>query len=138
MRRILFCVLGVLLYTLAGFTGAFAGEVQEDKVFRSISPQEALRMLNQREDIIFLDVRTPKERSGGYIPGSRLVAFGDVVTGKLELPEDKPILLVCAVGGRSFFAGQILSKKGYSEVYNLSGGVRNWSRSGLPLAHDKP
>lgn len=138
MRYIFFCVLAIMVYTLTTFSGAVAEEVQGDKVFHSITPKEALRMLNQREDIIFLDVRTPRERAGGYIPGSRLAPFGDVVGNRLELPKDKPILLVCAVGGRSYFAGQILSKKGYREVYNLSGGVKNWYKSGLPLAHDTP
>ena len=64
--------------------------------------------------------------------------FNDLATGKIPLPKEKPILLVCAVGGRSYFAGQILTKKGYKEVYNLSGGVKKWYQSGLPLTYDKP
>ena len=90
-------------------------------------------MLQQRDDVIFLDVRTPQERAYASIDGSTLVNFWDLVRGKVVLPQDKPILLVCAVGGRSFAVGQIFSKKGYSEVYNLEGGIEQWHKDGLPL-----
>lgn len=121
------------------FSGYFTTNVQgaSDAVFRSIPPAEALRMFQQRDDIIFLDVRTPKERSTGYIPGSQLVAFTDIVTGKVSYPKDKPIMLVCAIGGRSYSAGMLLSQKGYTEIYNVSGGISAWYKAGLPLAFDK-
>jgi len=125
------------VFLFHGFFGAIAQDAKAEKIFQSIPPAEAMRMLQQRDDIIFLDVRTPKERSRGYIPGSQLVAFNDIAMGTVPLSKDKPILLVCAVGGRSYFAGQMLSKKGYKEVYNLSGGVKKWYQSGLPLTYDK-
>jgi len=106
---------------------------QNGPVFRSISPNEALAMLQQRNDVLFLDVRTSQERAYASIAGSTLVNFWDLVRGKEVLPQDKPILLVCAVGGRSFAVGQILSRKGYPEVYNLEGGIEQWHKDGLPL-----
>ena len=134
MHRVLY--LFVTLFFICGLPGAFAQEKAAEKIFRSIQPQEALRLLQGRDDIIFLDVRTPKERSRGYIPGSQLVSFNDLVSGKMPLPGDKGILLVCAVGGRSYVAGQVLSRKGYKEVYNLSGGLKNWYKQGLPITFD--
>lgn len=107
--------------------------VPTEKIFRSISPSEAKSMLDQRRDMIFLDVRTPEERAQGYIAGSQLVSFWDVAKGQITLPADKPILLVCAVGGRSYAAGQILAQKGHGEVYNLGGGINAWYRAGLPI-----
>ena len=111
---------------------------QQEKIFRSIGPLDALRMMQARDDVIFLDVRTPRERSYGAIAGSRLVSIVDLVNGKILLPKYKPILLVCAVGGRSYVAGQVLSKKGYQEVYNLSGGLKGWYKAGLPITPDNP
>ena len=93
-------------------------------------------MLQERNDIVFLDVRTPQERAHGAIAGSALVGFWDLVKGRVPLPDDKAILLVCAVGGRSFAAGQVLSRRGYREVYNLSGGIESWSQAGLPISRD--
>lgn len=137
MKKVFALMVFATIFILFGLSGAIAQETSTEKIFRSIGPQDALRMLQQRDDIIFLDVRTPKERSRGYIPGSQLVSFNDIAMGKKPLPMDKAILLVCAVGGRSYVAGQILSRKGHKEVYNLSGGVKKWYQSGLPLTHDK-
>ncbi|MBC8317890.1 MAG: rhodanese-like domain-containing protein [Desulfobulbaceae bacterium] len=101
--------------------------------FMSISPREAWTMLQKRDDIIFLDVRTPQERAYAAIEGSTLVAFWDLASGRVVLPKEKPLLLVCAVGGRSYTAGKLLARQGYQEVYNLEGGIENWHREGLPL-----
>lgn len=106
------------------------------KILRSIDPREALRLLQARDDVIFLDVRTPQERAQGAIPGSKLVSIYSLLKGDIPLPRDKPVLLVCAVGGRSYVAAQVLSKNGFSEVYNLSGGVKGWVEAGLPLTYD--
>ncbi|MCK9264364.1 MAG: rhodanese-like domain-containing protein [Deltaproteobacteria bacterium] len=124
-----------------GETGAAArvGSVSgEEKIFRSIKPEEALRLLQSRDDILFLDVRSPQERAQGVIAGSTQVSIFDLVKGKLPLPKDKPILLVCAVGGRSYVAGQVLSRQGFREVYNLSGGINGWYRAGLPVTMENP
>ena len=137
MKKIFICLIVAALFVFYGFSVAIAQDALTEKIFRTISPAEAMRMLQQRDDVVFLDVRTPTERARGYIPGSKLVAFNDLAMGKLDIPTDKPILLVCAVGGRSYFAGQLLSQKGYREVYNLSGGVKKWYQSGLPLTYDK-
>ena len=119
-------------------SGGKKSSPEQEKIFRSIGPQEALQLMDARDDVIFLDVRTPKERSYGAIAGSELVSIVDLVKGKIPLPKDKPILLVCAVGGRSYVAGQVLSRNGHREVYNLSGGVKGWYKAGLPLSYDNP
>ena len=93
-------------------------------------------MQQSRSDLIFLDVRTPQERSYGAIPGTRLVSIYDLMKGAIPLPKDKPILLVCAVGGRSYVAAQVMSKQEFQEVYNLSGGISEWVKAGLPLMQD--
>jgi rhodanese-related sulfurtransferase len=107
-----------------------------EKVLKSISPAEALRMQQTRNDLVFLDVRTPKERSYGAIPGTRLVSIYDLMQGTIPLPKDKPMLLVCAVGGRSYVAAQVMSRQGFREVYNLSGGIKAWVQAGLPVVQD--
>jgi rhodanese-related sulfurtransferase len=122
--------------TVSNLSGSGVPQARE-KILRSVGPEEALRMMQARDDVIFLDVRTPQERSHGAIPGSKLVSIYALLKGEVPLPKDKPILLVCAVGGRSYVAAQVLSKNGYREVYNLSGGVQGWYRAGLPLMYDK-
>jgi len=50
----------------------------------------------------------------------------------------KPLLLICAVGGRSFAAAQLLSRSGFKEVYNLDKGLQEWVRLRVPLPAKTP
>ncbi|MEW6593921.1 MAG: rhodanese-like domain-containing protein [Thermodesulfobacteriota bacterium] len=106
---------------------------QEGPVFHSISPREADRMMRERPDLALIDLREPQELFEGSIPGSQLVPLRELVQGRLSLPDDRPLLLICAVGGRSYAVGQYFSRKGYPEIYNLGGGIAAWKQAGLPL-----
>jgi rhodanese-related sulfurtransferase len=92
-------------------------------------------MIAQRKGLLVIDVRGPEERKEGFIAGSQLVPFWEIAKGQKTLPFDRPLLLVCAVGGRSLAVGQYYSQKGHPEVYNLQGGIDNWKRAGLPLQY---
>lgn len=106
--------------------------------FSSISPADAKRLLETRTDILLVDVRSPEELREGSIKGSVLIPFFSVMRGQHNLVPDKPVILVCAVGGRSYAAGQMLAAKGFREVYNLSGGMSAWKRAGLPVEYPQP
>jgi rhodanese-related sulfurtransferase len=49
-----------------------------------------------------------------------------------ELPKDREIICVCASGSRSSSAARQLTSSGYN-VLNLSGGMGQWQRAGLPV-----
>jgi rhodanese-related sulfurtransferase len=100
---------------------------------QSVSPAQARELIRTRKDLLVVDVRTPGELRTGVIAGSLKVPFWAVMRGQHELPRDKALLLVCAVGGRSYAASQILVRNGYPEVYNLSGGIAAWKKAGFPL-----
>lgn len=89
--------------------------------------------METRKNLVLVDVRSPDEMYEGSISGSRLIPFGELARGRMTLPEGQPLLLICAVGGRSFAVGQYFSGKGYGEIYNLSGGISAWKAAGLPL-----
>ena len=112
-----------------------SSEPQASQNLQSISPVQAQSLIQQRPDLLILDVRTPPELKEGFIEGSELFDFWTVVKGNHTLPRNRPILLVCAVGGRSYFAGTMLKKAGYAEIYNLSGGISAWKEKGLPLQY---
>lgn len=102
-------------------------------IFRSLSPQEAKALIESRKDLVLVDVRSPQELYEGSIPGAQLMPFGELAKGRMTLPTGHPLLLICAVGGRSFAVGQYFSGKGYGEIYNLAGGISAWKAAGLPL-----
>ena len=48
-----------------------------------------------------------------------------------KISKDKEVILVCRSGGRSNKAATILSKKGYTKVSNMEGGIMAWSEAGF-------
>jgi rhodanese-related sulfurtransferase len=82
--------------------------------------------------LFIIDVRTPGEyQHDGHIPGSRLVPLSVLPVRMQEIPKDRTIVCVCRSGARSYTACELLQKKGYQNVYNLSGGMIGWKRAGL-------
>ncbi len=73
-----------------------------------------------------LDVRQPKEYEIDHISGAKLIplpVLGDEIH---QFDPGKPIIVYCAIGGRSRAAAQLLSGKGFKEVYSISGGINAW------------
>jgi rhodanese-related sulfurtransferase len=101
--------------------------------FLTITPQQAKSLIETRPELLLIDVRSPEEFAEGALPGSKLIPFWEFTKGVPDIPKDKPILLVCAVGGRSYGVGRLLAAKGYPEVYNLKGGLSAWIEERVPL-----
>lgn len=102
-------------------------------IFRTVSAAEAAELIRTREDLQVIDVRTPQERKQFRIADSQLVPVGDVIRGVFKSDPEQPLILICAVGGRSYVASKVMFARGYREIYNLDGGIESWRRAGLPL-----
>ncbi len=76
-----------------------------------------------------IDVRTPEEVSGGAIAGAQNIIFGspNFKTQLDKLDKKHPILVYCAVGGRSGKTTPTLEALGFKEIYDLKGGYNAWS-----------
>lgn len=99
-----------------------------------ISSKELSDMLDDR-DVQLIDVRTPEEVSYGKIAGARHIDFYDpqFVSEINKLDKEKPVVVYCAVGGRSAQAATSLEKLGFEQVHDLSGGIRGWKKEGYPV-----
>jgi len=84
---------------------------------------------------ILLDVRTPEEVAQGKIPGASVInIYDEDFERKLNLmKKDQPIYVYCRSGGRSSQAAKIMGENGFSEVYNLVGGIGAWNKANLPV-----
>lgn len=80
-----------------------------------------------------LDVREADEWAGGHIDGAQHIPLGDLPGRFEELPDDKQVVCVCAVGGRSGRAAHFLNAAGKDAV-NLDGGMVQWQAAGRPVA----
>ncbi|GAB6110639.1 rhodanese-like domain-containing protein [Desulfomicrobium escambiense] len=96
---------------------------------QSMNPDEARAYLSDKtlQEVTILDVRQPGEYEEGHIPGAKLVPMAVLADSLHEIDSSKPVLVYCAIGGRSRIAAQTLAGKGYDQVINLSGGFKAWT-----------
>lgn len=99
-----------------------------------VSPAEFEKLLTNKEAQL-IDVRTPYEYNEGHIKGAKnLNLFDDDFEKQLlKLNKSKPVLVYCEVGGRSGEAREMLVKAGFTEVYDLRGGIRAWKKEQKPV-----
>jgi rhodanese-related sulfurtransferase len=141
MKKIIALTISLILFVFLGsqFVPAaqqkFPGLEQQATLFKTVTPYEAKNLIENRQDLLLVDVRGSDELSQGYIAGSTLIPLWDIIKGTKRPPQNKPILLICAVGGRSLALGKLMSKNGWDEVYNLKGGISAWKDAKLPLKY---
>ena len=92
-------------------------------------------------DAVVIDVREPAElMATGKVPGAiniplaEFLARADPGSPDFDpaLQPEKSVIVYCASGKRSQFAGNKLVEFGYREVFNL-GGLKDWELAGLPV-----
>ena len=101
---------------------------------KDISATDATLLVN-REDAVFIDVRSAEEFASGHVPDAINIPREKVLARMAEIEKYKgrPLILNCASGMRSGSACRELQKRGFEKVFNLSGGVGAWAQAGLPL-----
>jgi adenylyltransferase/sulfurtransferase len=87
---------------------------------------ELKKRLDAGDDVVVLDVREPNEYQICRIRGSVLIPLGELPRRYAELPDDKDIVAICKVGGRSARATDFLQSVGIKRVKNLRGGIIDW------------
>lgn len=105
---------------------------------RDFSPAEARELLSNNPKTFLLDVRTAGEFMQARIDGARLIPIDQVVARLGEIPQNRPVLVYCAVGSRSSQVAGYLARQGYAEVYNMSGGIMGWQVRGYPILRGAP
>ncbi|HWU87348.1 MAG TPA: Grx4 family monothiol glutaredoxin [Kofleriaceae bacterium] len=97
-------------------------------VVRELAPKEIKALLDQGKLAGHLyDVRTEKERAAAKIEGVK--QLDDRTMAEIEqLPKSTPLAFHCHHGGRSRAAAEHFLKLGFTNVYNMAGGIDAWSR----------
>ena len=93
---------------------------------KEITVQELKRRLDAGEQFRFVDVREPSEYEDFNL-GADLVPLGTIPQRLDEFGDkDEELVLHCRSGGRSGQAQRYLESQGYTDVYNVVGGVLAW------------
>jgi rhodanese-related sulfurtransferase len=88
---------------------------------------------NQKDSYIILDVRAKEEFDLGHLDSAMLIPVDELEARFGELSKDKPIIVYCRSGKRSATAAAILVSKGFSPVYDMTGGINAWTGKGYPV-----
>jgi rhodanese-related sulfurtransferase len=81
---------------------------------------------------ILLDVREEEEWVAGHAPEAEHLAMSVLAERTAQIPQDRTIICVCHVGGRSARVAAALNGAGWNAL-NLSGGMLAWAAAGLPV-----
>ncbi|MFT3701377.1 MAG: thioredoxin domain-containing protein [Agriterribacter sp.] len=85
-----------------------------------------------------IDVRTPEEFGTGYIAGAKNINFydADFKTRINELDKTLPVFVYCKAGVRSAEAAKLMRQEGFTNVYELEGGMMSWEKNQLPVSDE--
>jgi molybdopterin/thiamine biosynthesis adenylyltransferase/rhodanese-related sulfurtransferase len=123
------------------FCGTVSQEAADAARDSTISVLELKDKLDRRErgeeDFVLIDVREPAEFEIVSIPGAVLIPKNEFLMGDAlsQLPQDRPIVLHCKVGGRSAEVLAVVKAAGFADAVHVGGGVVAWVSQVEP---DKP
>jgi rhodanese-related sulfurtransferase len=104
----------------------------EKAQYTDTSVQQAKELID-KGDVFILDVRTQEEYNAGHIKNSTLIPLQDLSKRLNEVPRDRDILVYCRTGGRSTAASEILANNGFTRIYNMKGGITEWTKMGYEV-----
>jgi len=105
--------------------------IEDADEIQQITVDLAQKLLSEDSPPLLLDVRTPMEAQIASISGAHLIPLQEIPFRYEELnaQKGKPIILQCHHGMRSYQAATFLKEKGFSNLYNMVGGIDAWSES---------
>jgi molybdopterin/thiamine biosynthesis adenylyltransferase/rhodanese-related sulfurtransferase len=104
----------------------FCGVATDDGI-PAISVRELKQKMIAREAFQLIDVREPFEYEIARIDGAKLIPLGEFAERVDELQREQPIIVHCHSGKRSAQAVRLLQQRGFTNAYNLDGGIDAWS-----------
>lgn len=94
--------------------------------WEDVSPAQAKQLIDENK-VQLVDVREKFEYDAGHVKGAELMPVESIgnLSGKLD--KSKPVLVYCATGARSSDAAGTLVSRGFKKVYNMTGGMADWT-----------
>jgi rhodanese-related sulfurtransferase len=102
------------------------------------TPAIAVTLMNDERSVM-LDVREAHEFSEGHIEGARHIPLGKLDDRVYELEgfKNAPVIVTCQSGTRAPQACRRLTKLGFTQVYELQGGMVAWEEQKLPVTRKR-
>ncbi len=128
MKQYLYLFGGVIVIA-AVFLLTFSQTGEEHMVY---SVQELKNKVENDNELIVLDVRTPGEYTGelGHVEPSMLIPVQELQhrVNELEKYRDREIAVICRTDNRSRAAASLLKEAGFENVVFVRGGMVEWNK----------
>jgi rhodanese-related sulfurtransferase len=104
-----------------------------------IYPGDVAEKIENKEDIILLDVRNPEEYTEIHLENALLLPVGELSFNTLagiglgEGAKDKEIIIYCRSGARSKQAYDVMKSLGYTNIKSVAGGMVHWQEDNYPF-----
>jgi rhodanese-related sulfurtransferase len=105
------------------------------KHVRELTVDQVKAEQDRGENFHLIDVREESEWAKDHVQGAQYLGRGVIERDIEQQIPDKSaeIVLYCGGGFRSALAADNLQKMGYTNVYSMDGGIRDWRGRGYPL-----
>ena len=98
---------------------------------RSITILSPIEFKEKSLNQTIIDIRTPGEFRSGYIKGAKNInLFSKTFLDEIaKFDKNESIYIYCRSGNRTSSASKKISNLGFKQVYDLNGGIKNWTRA---------
>lgn len=105
----------------------FGGGYPANDSIKLLTPEEFKSQISNKK-VQLIDVRTPREFGSSHIKGAKNIDFysRQFASEFNKLKKDKPVFIYCRTGSRSRHASNKLVKMGFTEIFDLQGGIVRW------------
>lgn len=124
-----------LIFAVFLFMGC-QGQTDNSSVVKVLAPKEFAAKFQSTENAQLIDVRTPQEVQDDRIQDFQNIDWNNAnFESKVsKLDKSQPVFVHCRSGGRSSKAAAKLEEMGFTEIYDMDGGMIRWNQDGMPKA----
>lgn len=103
------------------------------ETFASVSPQDAVRLMNQ--GALLIDLRPAEQYASGHLSGARQMSGEQILKAAdtLRKHKEKAVVVYDDSGSLGASAVRQLAAQGFTKVFNLRGGLAAWRAENLPV-----
>jgi rhodanese-related sulfurtransferase len=101
--------------------------------FAAVSPQDAIRLMNR--GAVVIDLRPAEQYAAGHLAGARRMDGQQILKAAdaLKKYKQRPLIVCDESGSLGGSAARQLKAQGFTQAFNLRGGVAAWRSDNLPL-----
>ena len=101
--------------------------------FAAVSPQDAIRLMNH--GAVIIDLRPAEQYAAGHLSGARRMDGEQILKAgdTLKKYKQKPLIVYDESGSLGTSAARQLKAQGFTQAFNLRGGLAAWRSDNLPL-----